>query len=98
VLTRAALGLAVVLATVSASLAGPRAQANTETAGVIWGFPYVPAQGNSASAPLAGSRAQATVGRQPVHNSSADVAGPRSHAEPAGWVWGFPYVPTDASR
>jgi hypothetical protein len=54
-LTRAAFGLAIVLATVSGSLAAPRGHAvdgqsganagsRSESAPTVWGWPYDPAQ------------------------------------------------------
>jgi hypothetical protein len=64
-LTRAAFGLTIALASVSGSLAAPHARA---------------------------------INTHAVYNpSGADVAGPRSHSESAPTVWGWPYMPPQAS-
>jgi hypothetical protein len=87
-LNRAAFGLVIVLASVSGSLAAPRAPAAVNAQAVH----------NHSGADAAGLRSESppTLWGWPVYvpPSGADVAEPRSRSESASTLWGWPvYVP-----
>jgi hypothetical protein len=87
-LTRTAFGLVVVLASVSGSLAAPRAPAAVDAQAVH----------NPSGANVVGSRSGSapTLWGWPVYvpPSGANVAEPRSHSESTPTLWGWPvYVP-----
>ncbi len=91
-LSRAAFGLVIVLASVSGSLAAPRAHATADAQTV-----YNPS-GASVPDPRSHSESAPTVWGWPVYvpPSDANVAKPRSHSESAltGTIWGWPvYAP-----